>query len=108
MWAVGCVLGELHTRHPLFPGKNAVHMLELIFGAVGYPSDTVLRRLLPGSVNQDMRAHFRDTSNRSSRDACRLSRLTAGASPGLVALLKGLCAPDPRGRFNSWRAIEDM
>ena len=107
MWAVGCVLGELHTRRPLFPGKNAVHTLELIFDAVGYPSDTVLRRLLPGSVNQDMRAHFRTASNKNIRNSSHFSRLTSGASTELVTLLNGLCALDPRRRFNSWSAIED-
>lgn len=107
MWAVGCVLGELHTRRPLFPGKNAVDMLELIFDAVGYPSDTVLRRLLPGSVNQDMRAHFRAANKKHNGNTCTLRKFTTGASPELVYLLRGLCAPDPRSRFNSWRAIED-
>ena len=108
MWAVGCVLGELHTRRPLFPGKNAVHTLELIFDAVGHPSDAVLRRLLPGSVNQDMRAHFRAASSSKEYDnSSQFVRLTEGASPELVTLLKGLCALDPRDRFNSWRAFED-
>ena len=107
MWAVGCVLGELYTRRPLFPGKNAVHTLELIFDAVGYPSDIVLRRLLPGSVNQDMRTHFCVASNKNRINSNHFSRLTTGAPPEFINLLNGLCALDPRRRFNSWSAIED-
>ena len=30
MWSVGCILGEIVTREPLFPGKDYVHQLRLI------------------------------------------------------------------------------
>lgn len=107
MWAAGCVLGELRLRRPLFPGKNAIHTLELIFAVVGYPSDTVLRRLLPGSGNLDMRAYFRTACHDNNPNTSSFVGLGKGASTEFMALLKGLCAIDPRTRFNSWRAIED-
>ena len=37
MWSVGCILAELLGRRPLFPGKNFVHQLQLIFDAIGAP-----------------------------------------------------------------------
>lgn len=30
VWSVGCILGEIATREPLFPGKDYVHQLRLI------------------------------------------------------------------------------
>lgn len=30
IWSVGCILGEIVTRQPLFPGKDYVHQLRLI------------------------------------------------------------------------------
>ncbi|KAH9613151.1 hypothetical protein KSS87_008310 [Heliosperma pusillum] len=30
IWSVGCILGEILTREPLFPGKDYVHQLKLI------------------------------------------------------------------------------
>lgn len=30
IWSVGCILGEIMTRKPLFPGKDYVHQLKLI------------------------------------------------------------------------------
>ncbi|XP_027344293.1 mitogen-activated protein kinase 2-like isoform X3 [Abrus precatorius] len=30
VWSVGCILGEIMTREPLFPGKDYVHQLRLI------------------------------------------------------------------------------
>ena len=38
MWSVGCILAELLGRRPLFPGKNFVHQLQLIFDVIGAPS----------------------------------------------------------------------
>lgn len=45
MWSVGCILGELLGRQPLFPGKNFVHQLQLIFGVIGAPPDAETRRV---------------------------------------------------------------
>ena len=30
IWSVGCILGEIITRQPLFPGKDYVHQLRLV------------------------------------------------------------------------------
>lgn len=30
IWSVGCILGEILTRQPLFPGKDYLHQLRLI------------------------------------------------------------------------------
>ena len=37
MWSVGCIFAELLGRKPLFPGKNFVHQLTLIFDIIGSP-----------------------------------------------------------------------
>lgn len=42
VWSVGCIFGELIGRKPLFPGDNYIHQLNLIFGALGTPSDSDL------------------------------------------------------------------
>jgi len=39
VWSVGCIFGELLGRKPLFPGDNYIHQLNLIFGALGTPTD---------------------------------------------------------------------
>lgn len=42
VWSVGCIFAELLGRTPLFPGKNFVHQLQLIFDVIGtpHPSET--------------------------------------------------------------------
>lgn len=39
MWSVGCLLAELLTRKPLFPGKHEPEQLERIFHIVGSPTE---------------------------------------------------------------------
>jgi len=38
VWSVGCVLGELISREPLFPGKNVMNQLQLILSTLGTPA----------------------------------------------------------------------
>lgn len=35
IWAVGCILAELLTGRPLFPGRDYSHQLDLILDVVG-------------------------------------------------------------------------
>ncbi|XP_061437412.1 cyclin-dependent kinase 4-like [Lethenteron reissneri] len=38
LWSVGCILAEMFTRRPLFPGGSDVDQLAKIFGLLGVPS----------------------------------------------------------------------
>ncbi len=35
IWAIGCVLAELLTGRPLFPGRDYSHQLDLILDVIG-------------------------------------------------------------------------
>ncbi|EGW34078.1 uncharacterized protein SPAPADRAFT_148465 [Spathaspora passalidarum NRRL Y-27907] len=39
IWSVGCILAEMFTYKPLFPGSDYVHQLRLIFEIIGSPSE---------------------------------------------------------------------
>lgn len=39
MWSVGCLIVELLTKRPLFPGKDEPEQLELIFQVLGTPTE---------------------------------------------------------------------
>ncbi|KAH6777541.1 MAP kinase 4 [Perilla frutescens var. hirtella] len=45
VWSVGCILAEILTREPLFPGKNYLQQLLLITKLLGTPDDTSLKFL---------------------------------------------------------------
>jgi len=45
VWAVGCILAELIGRKPLFPGKDYIHQMNLIFATLGTPSDDDMKSI---------------------------------------------------------------
>ncbi|URD96319.1 mitogen-activated protein kinase [Musa troglodytarum] len=74
IWSVGCILGEIVTREPLFPGKDYVHQLRLITELIGSPDDSSLGflrsdnarryvRSLPQYPKQNFFARFPTMSN---------------------------------------------
>lgn len=57
MWSLGCILAELYTGCPLFPGENEVEQLACIMEILGAPSDEVIsiasrRRLFFGEFTE--------------------------------------------------------
>ncbi|XP_013418745.1 dual specificity tyrosine-phosphorylation-regulated kinase 4-like isoform X2 [Lingula anatina] len=42
MWSLGCILAELYTGYPLFPGENEVEQLACIMELLGPPPNYVL------------------------------------------------------------------
>jgi p38 MAP kinase len=78
MWAVGCILGEMLTNRPMFPGKNYVEQLSVIVRQLGKPgphectwisSDRSREYVLslPPSPKADFAAMF-PTSSPQARD----------------------------------------
>eukprot|EP00672_Neobodo_designis_P023517 CAMPEP_0174830346 /NCGR_PEP_ID=MMETSP1114-20130205/2469_1 /TAXON_ID=312471 /ORGANISM="Neobodo designis, Strain CCAP 1951/1" /LENGTH=393 /DNA_ID=CAMNT_0016064141 /DNA_START=131 /DNA_END=1312 /DNA_ORIENTATION=- len=45
MWALGCLVGELLTGKPLFPGSSTLNQMERIIAAVGFPSPADLEMM---------------------------------------------------------------
>lgn len=42
MWSLGCILAELYTGYPLFPGENEADQLACIMEIFGPPPPSVL------------------------------------------------------------------
>jgi dual specificity tyrosine-phosphorylation-regulated kinase 2/3/4 len=42
MWSLGCILGELLTGMPLFPGEDEADQLSCVIEVMGMPSQKVL------------------------------------------------------------------
>jgi serine/threonine protein kinase len=42
LWSVGCILGEVLGRRPMFPGKSSMQQLNLIFDVIGSPGSSEL------------------------------------------------------------------
>ncbi|GAN00709.1 kinase-like protein [Mucor ambiguus] len=44
MWSVGCILAELHTGYPLFPGENEQEQLACIMEIQGVPEPYIIEK----------------------------------------------------------------
>jgi dual specificity tyrosine-phosphorylation-regulated kinase 2/3/4 len=44
LWSLGCILAELYTGEPLFPGNNEQEQLELIMELCGIPPPSLIDR----------------------------------------------------------------
>jgi len=45
IWSIGCILGEMLMRKPLYPGHNTQHQLDLIIGLLGSPEGEELQKI---------------------------------------------------------------
>jgi dual specificity tyrosine-phosphorylation-regulated kinase 2/3/4 len=43
MWSLGCILAELFTGHPLFPGDNEVDLLMRVIEVLGNPPPNMIK-----------------------------------------------------------------
>lgn len=44
MWSLGCILAELYTGYPLFPGENEVEQIQCIMEVLGVPPIDIIQR----------------------------------------------------------------
>ena len=79
IWAVGCILGELFSRKPLFPSRDEVHQLHLIQKLVGGSKE---------QIDKNLRERMK------------------GASELGMDLLKKLLATDPNDRPTAEEALK--
>lgn len=44
MWSLGCILAELYTGYPIFPGENEQEQLACIMEVLGLPEKDLIQR----------------------------------------------------------------
>ncbi|XP_061995668.1 mitogen-activated protein kinase homolog MMK2 [Rosa rugosa] len=98
IWSVGCILGEIMTRRPLFPGKDYVHQLRLITELIGSPDDSSL-----GFLRSDnARRYVRQLPQYAKKDfSVGFPNMSAGA----VDLLEKMLIFDPNRRITVDEAL---
>ncbi|KDO24711.1 CMGC/MAPK protein kinase [Saprolegnia parasitica CBS 223.65] len=45
MWSIGCIFAEMLGRKAIFPGKNFIHQLTLIFDVIGTPCASDVKKM---------------------------------------------------------------
>eukprot|EP00736_Rhodelphis_marinus_P001475 Rmarinus@m.28030 len=110
MWSFGCILAELYTGFPLFPGENEVEQLSCIMEVCGVPP----RKLIDNSTRRKM---FFDSNGNprivaNSRDKKRrpgaktIATAIRCSDTLFVDFLQGCLRWDPRERFTPEDALQ--
>ncbi|PRQ17603.1 putative mitogen-activated protein kinase CMGC-MAPK family [Rosa chinensis] len=98
IWSVGCILGEIITREPLFPGKDYVHQLRLITELIGSPDDASL-----GFLRSDNTRRYVKQLPQFRRQ--QFSARFPNMSPGALDLLEKMLVFDPTRRITVDEAL---
>lgn len=98
VWSVGCILGEIMTKEPLFPGRDYVHQLRLITELLGSPDDASL-----GFLRSDnARRYVKQLPNYPKQ---QFSARFPSMSPLAVDLLEKMLVFDPTKRITVVEAL---
>ncbi|KAK1424043.1 hypothetical protein QVD17_19354 [Tagetes erecta] len=100
IWGIGCIFAEVLTGKPLFPGKSAVHQLELITDLLGTPSSDTISRVR----NDKARKYL---TNMQRKKPVSFSEKFLEADPLALKLLQRLLAFDPKDRPTAEQALAD-
>lgn len=99
IWSVGCILAEIATRKPLFPGRDYVHQLRLITELIGSPDEQSLGFLRSESTKN----YVRQLQQYPRQEfAAKFPNL----SPGAIDLLERMLVFDPSSRITVDEALQ--
>ncbi|CAE6052841.1 unnamed protein product [Arabidopsis arenosa] len=98
IWSVGCILGEIMTGQPLFPGKDYVHQLRLITELVGSPDNSSLGFLRSDNARRYVRQLPRYPKQQF---AARFPKMPSTA----IDLLERMLVFDPNRRISVDEAL---
>jgi len=98
VWALGCILAELHGRKPLFPGDDYKQQMDLIFTKLGIPSDEDLK-----FVTNAHALNYIKTLPKHER--IPFSQLYPNANPLALDLLEKMLQINPASRIRVDQAL---
>lgn len=99
IWSCGCILAEMLGRDPIFPGKNFINQLSLVFDVIGAPKENEVQHI----VNE---AALKFLSKQKTKKKVPFSQLYPNASPHAWQLLEELLVFDPDKRLTVDQALD--
>ncbi|XP_071705457.1 cyclin-dependent kinase F-4-like [Rutidosis leptorrhynchoides] len=98
LWAMGAIMAELFTLHPLFPGSSEADEIYKICSVIGSPTESTWQEGLglASKINYQFPKHT----------GVNLSGLMPSASKEAVSLITALCSWDPLKRPTAVEALQ--
>ncbi|XP_063369944.1 mitogen-activated protein kinase 15 isoform X2 [Cydia amplana] len=100
MWSLGCILGEMLTGHPLFPGTSTVNQVERIMAALPRPSLDDIASICNGYGSALIREQASSTSGPT------LTNLLSCAPKDAADMVQRLLLFNPTKRLSAERALD--
>ncbi|GAW10069.1 CMGC MAPK protein kinase [Lentinula edodes] len=99
LWAVGCILAELISGRPLFPGRDYSHQLDLVLDVIGTPTLDEFYAI----TSRRSREYIRSLPIRRKRS---FASLFPHASSDAIDFLNKTLTFDPKKRMTVEEALE--
>lgn len=99
IWSAGCVLFELVSKNPLFPGSNELDQIHRIHHILGTPDPSLLKSML-GVKNLSSKYNF------PYEKGTGIKVLIPRASKECIKLIYDLLIYDPKSRINATKALD--
>ncbi|KAL0486666.1 dual specificity tyrosine-phosphorylation-regulated kinase [Acrasis kona] len=110
MWSFGCILAELYTGYPLFPGQNELEQLNFIMEILDVPSKKIIdlstRRKHFFDANNNPRLIINTKSGKKRKPGSKnLFTALRCNDHNFVGFLEGCLRWDPHERFSPDEAL---
>ncbi|XP_035604797.1 dual specificity tyrosine-phosphorylation-regulated kinase 4-like isoform X2 [Oncorhynchus keta] len=110
MWSFGCILAELHTGFPLFPGESEMEQIACIMEVLGMPPTDFLSTATRKRQFFDSKGNPRNITNSKGRKRRLNSKDLASAlktnDPLFLDFIKRCLAWDPKKRMTPDEAMQ--
>ena len=101
LWGVGCVLFEISTLFPLFPGDNEIDQMQKIQNILGTPNQDVINSYKKHSFD-----HENDVNFISNKKGSGFAKYMTHCSNELIDLISGLLNYNVDERFSAKQALQ--
>jgi dual specificity tyrosine-phosphorylation-regulated kinase 2/3/4 len=110
MWSFGCIIAELYTGFPLFPGENEIDQLAYIMEILGIPDKQVLalstRKHLFFDDNNQAIIVPNSRGKERTPNSKQLERVLKCQDPKFLSFLRGCFKWHPVDRMTPLEALQ--
>ncbi|XP_010180091.1 PREDICTED: dual specificity tyrosine-phosphorylation-regulated kinase 4, partial [Mesitornis unicolor] len=110
MWSLGCIMAELYTGYPLFPGENEVDQLACIMEVLGLPPADFIQAASRKRTFFDSKGFPKSITNSKGKKRCPdskdLSTVLKTHDAGFLDFLKGCLMWEPALRMTPDEALK--